>query len=198
MSQPLTSPQLTLVMGGVRSGKSAFAEELVRALGGPTGGFPILYLATGLATDAEMERRIQIHQSRRPTDWMTIEEPLQLAAGLKAALDSPRSPKAIIIDSIDVWVGNMLMEHEDEEKERVESLTLAALDDLLDTARVSPLALIMVSAEVGLSLVPPEPLGRRFQDLLGSVNQRIAAAAGRVYLVVAGVPLEIKGSQGLD
>ena len=186
--------QLTLVMGGVRSGKSAFAEGLVRSLDLPTA-----YLATGMAIDDEMEQRIQLHRQGRPSHWVTVEEPLDLAGGLKAACEAPALSKAgadagaVIIDCIDVWVANMLIEHEDESKERLESLTLNALDDMLDTARGSAAAIIMVSAEVG-----QEPLGRRFQDLLGLVNQRMAAAAERVYLVVAGIPLEIKKSHGCD
>ncbi|MCH7713287.1 MAG: bifunctional adenosylcobinamide kinase/adenosylcobinamide-phosphate guanylyltransferase [Chloroflexi bacterium] len=189
----MNATQLTLVMGGIRSGKSAFAEGLVKSLDLPTA-----YLATGMAIDAEMEQRIHLHRQGRPSHWVTVEEPLDLAGGLKAACDAPPGAKAgaVIIDCIDVWVANMLIEHEDESKERLESMTLGALDDLLDTAKGSAAAIIMVSAEVGLSLVAPEPLGRRFQDLLGLVNQRIAAAAGRVYLVVAGIPMEIKNPKG--
>ena len=193
--------QLTLVMGGVRSGKSAFAEGLVRSLDLPTA-----YLATGMAIDEEMEQRIQLHRLGRPSHWVTVEEPLDLSGGLKAACEATAVDKAgatsgagvVVIDCIDVWVANMLIEHDDQSKERLESLTLGALDDLLDTARASAAAVIMVSAEVGLSLVAQEPLGRRFQDLLGLVNQRIAAAAGRVYLVVAGIPMEIKSAHGID
>ena len=191
----MNATQLTLVMGGIRSGKSAFAEGLVKSLDLPTA-----YLATGMAIDAEMEQRIHLHRQGRPSHWVTVEEPLDLAGGLKAACDAPLGAKAgaVIIDCIDVWVANMLIEHEDESKERLESMTLGALDDLLDTAKGSAAAIIMVSAEVGLSLVAPEPLGRRFQDLLGLVNQRIAAAAGRVYLVVAGIPMDVKNVHGID
>lgn len=193
----MNTPHLTLVMGGVRSGKSAFAESLVRSPDLPTA-----YLATGMAIDAEMEQRIQLHRQGRPSHWVTVEEPLDLAGGLKAAFEIPGIKKAgtgaVIIDCIDVWVANNLIEHEDESKERLESLTLDALGDLLDTVRSSEAAIIMVSGEVGLSLVAQEPLGRRFQDLLGLVNQRIADAAERVYLVVAGIPLEIKNTQGND
>ena len=195
MSQLASAPQLTLVIGGVRSGKSAFAEGLVRFLDLPTA-----YLATGMAIDDEMDQRIQRHRSGRPSNWVTVEEPLDLAGGLKAACEALNLSKAgadegvVIIDCIDVWVANNLIEHEDETKERLESLTLGVLDDLLVTVRDLAAEIIMVSSEVGLSLVAQEPLGRRFQDLLGLVNQRIAAMAGRVYLVVAGIPLEIKNA----
>ena len=195
MSRRVNSPQLTLVMGGVRSGKSAFAEGLVKSLDLPTA-----YLATGMAIDDEMEQRIQLHRQRRPSHWVTVEEPLDLAGGLKAACDTLASSKAgvVMIDCIDVWVANNLIEHEDESKERLESLALGGLHDLLETARGSAAEIIMVSAEVGLSLVAQEPLGRRFQDLLGLVNQQIASAAGRVYLVAAGIPMELKNTHGND
>ena len=191
MNSPGSITRLTLVLGGVRSGKSAFTEGLVKSLDATNPNFPVTYLATGLATDAEMEQRILIHRQRRPPHWLTQEESLNLAAGLRASFESPSRPQAVMIDSIDVWVANMLMEYEEEDKEGLESKTLDALDELLNVAQRS-VAVFMVSTEVGLSLVPPEPRGRRFQDLLGLVNQRIAAVAGTVHLVVAGVPLTMK------
>lgn len=197
MNPSASITRLTLVLGGVRSGKSAFTEVLVKSLDVANPNFPVTYLATGLATDAEMEQRILIHRRRRPSHWVTQEESLDLAAGLRASFNLPARPWAVIIDSIDVWVANMLMEHEEEDKERLESKTLEALDEVLNVTRRSA-TVFMVSTEVGLSLVPPEPLGRRFQDLLGLVNQRIAAVAGTVYLVVAGVPLTIKDAPNFD
>jgi len=184
------SPHLSLILGGVRSGKSEFAESLARDLNRPT-----LYVATGQPTDAEMEERIRRHRERRPTHWSTLEEPLDLAGGLKTVLSaaSTSDPAPIVlVDSLDSWVSNMLLEHQ-EDGGQAESLTLAALDRLLNVQRHWPEAWFLVSSEVGLSPVPPHPLGRRFQDLLGLVNQRVAAAAGRVCLVVAGIPVEVKG-----
>ena len=180
-------PHLSLILGGVRSGKSGFAESLARDLNRPT-----LYVATGLATDAEMEERIRRHRERRPAHWSTLEEPLDLAGGLKTVLSASDPPPAVLVDSLDTWVSNMLLEHP-EEGRQAETLTLAALDRLLKAQRDWPEAWFLVSSELGLSPVPPNPLGRRFQDLLGLVNQRVAAAAGRVCLVVAGIPVEVKG-----
>ena len=180
-------PHLSLILGGVRSGKSEFAESLARDLNRPT-----LYVATGRLTDADMEERIRRHRERRPTHWSTMEEPLDLAAGLETVLSASDPPPAILIDSLDAWVSNMLLEHQ-EDQCRTETLTLAALEGLLNVQRHWPEAWFLVSSEVGLSPVPPNPLGRRFQDLLGLVNQRVAAAAGRVCLVVAGIPVEVKG-----
>ena len=181
-------PHLALILGGVRSGKSEYAESLARDL-----NRPILYLATGRSTDAEMEERIRRHRERRPARWSTLEEPFDLSGELKNIRSDSDQPPAVLIDSLDTWVSNMLLEHE-VEGDQAEKLTLAALDNLLEIQLHWPEAWFLVSSEVGLSPVPPNVLGRRFQDLLGLVNQRVAAAAGRVWLVVAGIPVEIKGS----
>ena len=98
----------------------------------------------------------------------------------------------MLIDSLDSWVGNLLQQHEDEPRDILESLVQESLGKMIEICGRSSAAIVMVSSEVGLTLVPPFPLGRRFQDLLGLVNQRVAAAAARVYLVVAGVPMVIK------
>ena len=185
---------LTLILGGVRSGKSAFAEGLVRELNRPT-----LYLATGQVSDTEMAERIRRHRERRPADWLTVEEPLRPAAALAAALALPNPPGVILLDSLDVWVANRLLADEAEDFNTVESLTLAELERLLAVCRqgesataTNSMATFLVSSEVGLSPVPPNALGRHFQDLLGTVNQQAAAAADAVYLVVAGVPVPVK------
>lgn len=180
------------VLGGVRSGKSAFAESRAASLDRST-----LYVATGVAVDDEMKERIRRHQESRPSHWLTLEEPSKLAEKLAPLLSGPESPGAVIpgvviIDSVDVWVANLLTEHEAETKSSIEETIMAETDRLLALAAASPQAFFMVSSEVGMSLVPPEPLGRRFQDLLGMVNQRIAAAATEVFLVVAGLPNRIK------
>lgn len=183
-------PHLSLILGGVRSGKSEFAESLAADL-----NRPVLYVATGLATDSEMADRIRRHRERRPGHWSTLEEPSDLAGGLSMALSAhsdSNPPPPVLVDSLDTWVSNMLLEHH-EEGSQAEALTLAALDRLLEVQSQWSEAWFLVSSEVGLSPVPPNNLGRRFQDLLGLVNQRVAAAAGRVCLVVAGIPVEVKG-----
>ncbi len=181
--------RLCLVLGGVRSGKSAFAEKLARELDGPT-----LYVATGLPTDREMEERIRCHRESRPAHWTTLEEPLDLSGQLKTAMARQDPPGVVLIDSLDLWVANVLLGHGDEDAGAAESAALDGVDRLLGVIGGAPASFFLVSGEVGLSLVPPEPLGRRFQDLLGLVNQRVAIAADRVYLVVAGIPTEIKGA----
>jgi adenosylcobinamide kinase/adenosylcobinamide-phosphate guanylyltransferase len=179
--------RLCLVLGGVRSGKSAFAEKLAGELNQPT-----LYVATGSPTDADMAERIRRHRQSRPAHWNILEEPLDLPGRLEAALALAGPPGVVLVDSLDLWVSNMLLEHEKEPAEAVVSLTLSALDRMLEVCHQSSLVFFLVSSEVGLAPVPPFPLGRRFQDLLGLVNQRVAAAAQQVYLVVAGISLEIK------
>lgn len=180
--------QIVLALGGVRSGKSAFAEKLARKL-----DQRMLYLATGQATDPEMAERIRRHQESRPASWVTLEEPLELAGALESALAAPEPPGVVLVDSLDLWVSNLLLKHEAETAANLETLALSAVDRMLEVCLGSPAAFFLVSSEVGLSLVPPYPLGRRFQDLLGLVNQKVAAAANRVYLVVAGLPIELKG-----
>ena len=182
-------PRLTLVLGGVRSGKSAFAEGLVSELSRPT-----LYLATGQATDAEMVERIRRHRERRPTHWLTLEEPLEPATALANALAEPNPPQAVLLDSLDVWVANLLLAHENDDPALVESLALAELERLLAACCQGETNSVLVSSEVGLSPVPPNRLGRQFQDLLGTVNQRAAAGADTLYLVVAGIALPVKTS----
>ncbi len=176
-----------LILGGVRSGKSAYAERLALDLGIPT-----VYLATGQAGDDEMKERIRRHRQRRPSHWETLEESLELAGVLNNHLQSAGNPIAVIVDSIDFWVSNLLMGHEDRAEAEIESLALDEAARLMEVGRKRQATLLLVSAEVGLALVPPEPLGRRFQDLLGLVNQRLAESSARVSLVVAGAPLAIK------
>ena len=151
-----------------------------------------MFVATGLAVDDEMNERIRRHQESRPPHWSTLEEPTKLAEKLAPLLDGPESPGVVIIDSVDVWVANLLMERQAETKASIDAAVMAETDKLLALVAASPQGFFMVSSEVGLSLVPPEPLGRRFQDLLGTINQRIAAAATEVFLVVAGLPTKLK------
>lgn len=183
--------QLCLVLGGVRSGKSAFAEARVTELS-RVDDRPVLYVATGVAFDDEMKDRIRRHKESRPREWSTLEEPVKLPERLAPLLDGDQSPGAVIIDSVDVWVANLLMDNQAEDRRTLENIVTNEADKLLTLAKKSPQAFVFASGEVGLSLVPPEPLGRSFQDVLGTVNQRIAAAANEVYLVIAGIATKIK------
>ncbi|HIN05278.1 MAG TPA: bifunctional adenosylcobinamide kinase/adenosylcobinamide-phosphate guanylyltransferase [Dehalococcoidia bacterium] len=179
----------TLVLGGVRSGKSAFAEGLAGK-----DNRPVLYLATGLAVDEEMEERIRRHQESRPAHWTTIEEPLDLAGSLTTGpLVGVEGP--VLIDSLDVWLANMMFEQKYSDTEELENSVLWHINGMLKAIDQATAEFTLVSSEVGLSMVPMELMGRRFQDLLGMVNQRVAAKADRVYTVMAGIPVQIKGPQ---
>ncbi|MBM3543048.1 MAG: bifunctional adenosylcobinamide kinase/adenosylcobinamide-phosphate guanylyltransferase [Alphaproteobacteria bacterium] len=168
--------RLTLVLGGARSGKSRYAESLIEALPKPW-----IYLATAEAGDEEMAARIATHKARRGTDWRTVEVPHDLAA----ALGKLPAGAAVLIDCLTLWLSNRLLAGADLDAE-VSALTEAV------TAHDG--ALVLVANEVGLSLVPDTALGRNFRDLQGLLNQRIAAKANRVILMVAGLPLIVKDS----
>jgi adenosylcobinamide kinase/adenosylcobinamide-phosphate guanylyltransferase len=171
----IPAPRLTLVLGGARSGKSRYAESLT--LGFPP---PWLYVATAEPLDDEMAARIAAHRTRRVADWRTIEAPRDLAG---AVADAPAG-STVLVDCLTLWLSNLMLANMDIE---VES---DRLDDAL--ARASG-PIVLVSNEVGLGIVPDNALTRRFRDAQGFLNQRIAARADRVVLMVAGLPLVVKG-----
>lgn len=167
-----------LLLGGARSGKSRYAVELARVIGGSGA-----VVATARALDGDMAARIARHRAERPAGWATIEEPYDVPAACRRAA---RSHDVVLVDCITVWVSN-LMERGDDD-----ALVLAAVDDLAKLLRERLVSVILVSNEVGQGVHPPTELGRRFRDLLGLVNQRLAAAADRVTLMVAALPLIVK------
>lgn len=165
----------TLVLGGARSGKSRFAEELVR-----DSGLSRIYLATASAGDDEMAARIAHHRARRGEGWLTIEEPLAL---VEALAREARSDRAILVDCLTLWLSNLMHEAADPER---------AAKQLAAWLRDAPGVVVLVSNEIGLGLVPETPLGRAFRDAQGRLNQIIAASAARVAFVAAGLPLWLK------
>ncbi len=169
-----TIPPLTLVLGGARSGKSRYAEGLITALPPPW-----IYVATAEAGDAEMAERIALHRARRREDWQTIDAPHDLAAALTGAA----SNAPLLVDCLTLWLSNRMLAEADVDAET--ALLEAAL-----ASRRAPV--ILVSNEVGSGIVPDNALARRFRDLQGRLNQRMAARAGRVVLMVAGLPLVVK------
>jgi adenosylcobinamide kinase/adenosylcobinamide-phosphate guanylyltransferase len=164
------------VLGGARSGKSRFALQAVSA---PTG----VFLATAEPSDADMARRIARHRSERGPGWRTIEEPRRLVATLAGLVGRA---DAVVVDCITVWVGNCQLGGDTDDTILVEADKLAGL------IRARHWNLALVSNEVGEGVHPPTTAGLRFRDLLGLVNQRLAAAADRVVLMVAGLPLTVK------
>jgi adenosylcobinamide kinase/adenosylcobinamide-phosphate guanylyltransferase len=176
---------LTLVLGGIRSGKSRLAERLAAQVGGDA----VVYLATATASDAEMAARIAHHQARRPAIWRTIEAPVGMAAALQSLASVPR---AVLLEDLGLLLSNLLLAADaDTPWVEVETALAAELDALLAWRVASDAHLIIVSNEVGLAPVPLTPLGRAFADILGRANQRLAAVADQAYLVVAGLPLDL-------
>jgi adenosylcobinamide kinase/adenosylcobinamide-phosphate guanylyltransferase len=165
---------ITLVLGGVRSGKSRYAESLIKALPRPW-----FYMATGEAKDAEMTARIAEHKARRGAGWQTIEAPHDLAGALGKV--PARAP--VLIDCLTLWLSDRMLAEADMDRE------IDALEAAL-TRRTG--AIVAVSNEVGLSIVPDNALARRFRDLQGILNQRLAAQAARVVMMVAGIPIAVK------
>lgn len=170
---------VTLVLGGARSGKSRFAEGLIAALP-PAWEPPWTYVATAQAQDHEMASRIRAHRARRGPSWRTIEAPRDLNAALAACAQGPA-----LVDCLTLWLSNLMLAEADIDAE------IAALEKSLAAARPP---VVLVANEVGSGIVPENALGRRFRDLQGLLNQRMAACADRVVLMVAGLPLAVKGS----
>ena len=174
--------ELVLVLGGARSGKSAFAERLATGR-----DESVLYLATARPDDAEMAARIAAHRARRPAGWTTVEAPLEPARALETA---PGNARVVLLECLALLVSNVLLEEGDSGDAR--GRLQRVVDELLAVVGARDLRLVVVSAEVGLGLVPLSPLGRHYVDLLGDVNQRLAHLATRVYLVVAGLPVDLR------
>jgi len=172
-------PKLTFVIGGARSGKSRYGENVIATLPPPWRP-PWAYVATAEALDAEMAERIAAHRARRGPQWRTMEAPRDLAAALKECETMP-----VLVDCLTLWLSNQMLADADID------LETARLADAL-TAAKSPI--VLIANEVGSGIVPDHPLGRKFRDLQGVLNQRMAARADRVVLVVAGLPVALKGS----
>lgn len=166
-------PSLTLVLGGARSGKSRHAETLLARLPPPW-----IYLATAQAGDDEMAARIAAHRARRGAHWRTIEAPRDLRGALAACGDAP-----VLLDCLTLWLSNLMLARAD---------IGAEMDGLEAALAAAPAPVVAVANEVGSGIVPEFPLGRRFRDLQGTLNQRMAARADRVVLMVAGLALPLK------
>jgi adenosylcobinamide kinase/adenosylcobinamide-phosphate guanylyltransferase len=178
--------ELVLILGGARSGKSSYAENLAARL-----GQNVLYIATAQAGDAEMVDRIEKHRRERPDNWQTLEAPLAVGAAL-ARLDA--APDVLLLDCMTLLTTNLLLTHEEKSPAQIELIVQAEVDDIVAAHRKLQVPLIIVSNEVGLGVVPPYPLGRVYRDVLGRANQRLAAAADCVLFMIAGLPMALKGS----
>lgn len=175
--------QLTLILGGVRSGKSSYAQRLAAS------GERVLFVATAEARDQEMKARIEAHQRARPPSWDTLEEPIDFVAALTPLL---HRYDTVLLDCLTMWVSNLLLSGPETASARGDILSEA--QRLLDLCCKGDASWIVVSNEVGLGVVPSTELGRVYSDELGRVNQLVAAEADEVYFMAAGLPLQIKTS----
>jgi len=164
------------VLGGARSGKSAFAERLVAGT-----GLERHYIATGRAFDDEMRQRIAKHREDRGGGWRTHEEPLALTARIA---EVAREDRAVLVDCLTLWVTNLMLEERD---------IPAEFSGLLAAIAGAPGRLVLVSNEVGLGIVPDNRMAREFRDHAGRLHQQVAALVPEVYFIAAGLPLKMKG-----
>jgi len=166
----------TLILGGARSGKSAFAQQQAQ-----TSGLKVIYLATAEAGDAEMVTRIARHRAERPADWGLVEEPLALAAALQTHAAPDR---CLLIDCLTLWLSNLLAAGDKRLPTEISAL--------LDALPALPGHILLVSNEVGQGIVPANPLARRFRDEAGRLHQKIADRCDRAIFIMAGLPLILK------
>ncbi len=165
---------LLLITGGARAGKSRFAQAQAWALGQER----VSFIATAEPLDGEMRQRIAKHRAERPPAWETLEAPLEVPQALERARHG-----VVLLDCLTLWVSNLMLAGLEVEP---------ALEHLLAVRAQTGKTLLVVTNEVGLGIVPDNPLARRYRDLLGAANARVAQEAQRVYLLVAGIPLQIK------
>ncbi|MFN8554310.1 MAG: bifunctional adenosylcobinamide kinase/adenosylcobinamide-phosphate guanylyltransferase [Candidatus Obscuribacterales bacterium] len=189
VSPLLDVKNLTLITGGARSGKSAFAESLANADGGP-----VLYVATmeEIAEDTEAVERIKRHRARRPQSWKTIEVPLAVH---RAVSEIPEITSVCLVDCLSLYVSNMLLSLDEKSVAlpELEAAIFTAAADLLESMKSKPTThFIVVTNEVGWGIVPQHKLARTYRDLLGLVNQQFAACAGQVWLSCVGLQIKLK------
>ncbi len=187
--------EITFVLGGARSGKSRYAEELVTAMEGDHSG-SVVYVATAGILDEEMAHRVALHRAARPSHWATLEAQDHVADKLLEL--APRS--LILLDCLTMMLSNAMLKRPVDwdnlsraDRKREEAAVLAEVDQFLVAVRERELRAVVVSNQVGGGIVPTSALGRVFRDIAGWANQRLARDASRVYLLTAGIPQLIKG-----
>jgi adenosylcobinamide kinase/adenosylcobinamide-phosphate guanylyltransferase len=179
----MTSPDLTFILGGARSGKSAHAERLAA-----DSGWPVTYVATARIGDSEFAARVEQHRERRPAHWALVEAPLDLGSVVR---ELDREGHVVLIDCLTLWLANLLFPADGSTPDDGPPLqAFSAFDAALAKVRGK---IIVVSNEIGLGVVPMGSVTRLYVDELGRLNQRVAAASTHVTMMVAGLPLALKG-----
>ncbi len=197
--------KLTLILGGARSGKSSFAEGRAKELDGEN----VLYVATSESKDEEMKERVEKHRAGRPSAWVTVEAPRDVAQALRQAQDTAlrqerSAAKVILLDCMTFLVANHLMDAAAPEDDpfddpsadpfdaQIEADVVAEVEALVAYVRETDVEMLVVSNEVGLGVVPPYELGRAYRDILGRANQILARHADEVQFLVSGIPMKVK------
>ena len=169
--------KVTLLTGGSRSGKSRYALEIASHYRHKA------FIATAEPLDDEMQMRISHHKEERGLDFVTIEESVDLAGAIRAL---PADTEVAVVDCLTVWVGNLMYKLGDDEE------NYSQIDDLLQVLKSPPCDIVLVTNEVGMGIIPDNAMSRRFRDLAGNLNQRVAAIADRVIITISGIPLTLK------
>jgi adenosylcobinamide kinase/adenosylcobinamide-phosphate guanylyltransferase len=172
--------KIIFVTGGCRSGKSKHALRAAEKMPGNRK----IYIATCVPQDNEMKQRVARHQKERSQNWVTVEEPLHLP---EAILENSPKADVLLVDCLTLWVSNLLMETDDEEKLE------EAISQLIDTLEKATCPIVLVSNEVGTGIVPENKLARQYRDIIGLANQAVAKTASKVIWMVAGIPVTVKG-----
>ncbi|TRZ96872.1 MAG: bifunctional adenosylcobinamide kinase/adenosylcobinamide-phosphate guanylyltransferase [Dehalococcoidia bacterium] len=175
--------QCIFILGGARSGKSRYAQELAGKLSNK-----VLFVATGEARDKEMQARISHHKKNRPESWRTLEAPTNIGRQIEQQIGDA---EVVLIDCLTLLVSNLLGDESDYSK--AEKQVMAEINELIACMDKLDSSFIIVSNEVSMGLVPETRLGRIYRDMLGKANQLIARHASEVYLMVAGIPVKVKG-----
>ena len=173
-----------LIIGGARSGKSRFAQELAPKL-----GEPVLFVATAVAGDEEMQHRIEEHRRARSAAWSTLEVTTHIGSQISQRIGGA---KVVIIDCITLLVNNIFSQYGDQAGEQIEKKLTSEIGELVECINHTNASFIIVTNEVGMGLVPANRVGRLYRDLLGKANQILAHHADEIYLMVAGLPVPIK------
>jgi adenosylcobinamide kinase / adenosylcobinamide-phosphate guanylyltransferase len=197
--------KLTLILGGARSGKSTYAEQRAKELGGES----VLYVATSETKDEEMQQRVQKHRADRSSAWGTVEASRDVAQALRQAQDTAlrqerSAARVVLLDCMTFLVANHLMDaagpvadpfddpSADPFDVKIEADVVAEVEALVAYVTETDVQMLVVSNEVGLGVVPPYELGRAYRDILGRANQILARHAEEVFLLVAGIPMRVK------